>query len=72
MEVTMSEITLLLMNNGWAPPVNWSGPPPPFKETIYIGKRLTATFEGTDEEIAAIRNGIEKGWFPEFWAMKEI
>jgi len=59
-----------LMCNGWRDPVilNWLLGKP--REIINVNTRLTATIEGTPEQIAALEEGVAKGYHPEFWVMK--
>lgn len=61
-----------LMCNGWIPPVNVHAQLGEPRSQVNINTRLEATINGTSEQLAAIRDGISKGWRPEFWIIEEV
>jgi len=56
-----------LMCNGWRSPVHITKLIGDSQKTVGIGTRLSGTVEGSPAEIAALKEGIKRGWTPEFW-----
>jgi len=70
----MTEITETGMINLWHTKmfgdiVRYSGGPVPESTALIhpIGKRLKVTIHGTDEEIAAFKEGLQAGLMAEIW-----
>lgn len=61
-----------LLCNGWIPPFNITSTLGNPRESININTRLEATINATPEQQEAIRDGISKGWRPEFWIIEEV
>lgn len=61
-----------ILCNGWISPFNITDPLGQPRETINVNTRLTAEIDGTPEQLAAISTGVQHGWRPEFWIMREV
>lgn len=61
-----------LLCNGWISLVNTTAPLGAPRQVISIETRMTATIDGTPEQLAALRHGLNRGWKPEFWIVREV